>query len=262
MNSKLVSALCLTTALLNALPAAAQATANGSPTQAPRAAASIDPNAIRVLLSPELETVLVAQMAGRISSLNASLGAFVAKGKPIVSLDCSEAAARLQMAQAEHASAKEALQAKIGLRKLEAAGDMEVSQAAAAADRAKAAIALSQAQLAQCTVSAPFSGRIVKVHVKPHQGINAGAPLVEMVSDGPLKLRLNVPSKLLRSLRVGTQFEVDIEDTGKTYPAKVTAINARVDAVAQTIELEARIDGVHKELLAGMTGVARIKTGS
>ena len=78
-----------------------------------------------------------------------------------------------------------------------------------------------------------------------------------MVSDGPLKLRLNVPSKLLRTLRVGTTFEVDIDETGKTYPASVTAINARVDAVAQTVELEARIDSRPGELRAGMTGIAR-----
>lgn len=236
--------------LAAALPAVAQ-------TPAPAKAAS-DPNAIRVLLSPELETTLVAQMVGRIASLNAALGAPVAKGRTIVAFDCGEPAARLRMAEAEYASARETLEVKTRLRKLDAAGEMEVSLAAAAAERGQAAIALAKTQLGQCTVPAPFSGRIVKVHVKPHQGVNVGAPLVELVSDGPLKLRLNVPSLLLRKIRVGTPFDVDIDETGKTYPAKVTAINARVDAVAQTIELEARIDGRPAELLAGMSGVARL----
>ena len=95
------------------------------------------------------------------------------------------------------------------------------------------------------------------MYVKPHQGVNVGSPLVELVSDGPLKLRLNVPSRLLRTLRVGTPFEVAIDETGNTYKAQVTAINARVDAVAQTVELEGRISGEHVELLAGMTGTAR-----
>lgn len=215
-------------------------------------------NPIRVLLSPELETVLTAQMAGRISALNASLGSAVTKGKPIVVFDCSEANAKLKMAQAEYASALSSLETKNRLRKLEAAGDMEVDLAVAAADRGKAVIAVSEAQLAQCTVLAPFSGHIVKLYVKPYQGVNAGSPLLEMVSDGPLKLRLNVPSKFLRKLRVGTSFEVDIDETGKTYPAKVTAINARVDAVSQTVELEAQINSRDPELLTGMTGVARI----
>ena len=220
--------------------------------------ATAPPNPIRVLLSPDLETILTAQMAGRISVLNASLGSAVTKGRPIVVFDCSEASAKLQMAQAEYASALESLETKNRLRKLEAAGDMEVSLAVAAADRGKAVIAVSQAQLAQCTVLAPFSGKIVKLYVKPYQGVNVGSPLLEMVSDGPLKLRLNVPSKFLRKLRIGTSFEVDIDETGKTYPAKVTAINARVDAVSQTVELEAQINNRDPELLTGMTGIARI----
>ncbi len=247
--------------LLRRVGAAALAAGIGTFAIAQTPHAGADPSAIRVQLSPELETTLASQMVGRISALNGSLGASVAKGRVLVSFDCSEGDAKLQMAQAESAMAKETLETKQRLRKLEAAGDMEVSlaAAAAAADRALAAIAVARVQVAQCSVLAPFSGRIVKLHVKPFQGVTLGTPLIEMVSDGPLKLRLNVPSKLLRSLRVGTPFEVDIEETAKTYLAKVTAINARVDAVAQTLELEARIEGRPGGLLAGMTGIARFK---
>lgn len=222
-------------------------------------APAADPNAIRVLLAPELETTLVSQMVGRISQLNASLGARVAKGRTVVMLDCSEPYARLQIAQAEHAGAFETLDVKQRLQQLEAAGDSEVKLAESAVNRANGAIALSRAQLSQCNVVAPFAGRVVRMHVKPHQGVNVGTPLVELVSDGPLKVRLNAPSRLLRTLQVGTPFGVSIDETGKTYSAKVTAINARVDAVAQTVELEGRIDGKPAELLAGMTGIARFK---
>lgn len=220
---------------------------------------SAETGAIRVLLAPELETTLVSQIVGRVSSLNASLGARVPKGMPIVTFDCSEPAARLQMAMAEHAGAKETLDVKSRLHELEAAGQSEVQLAAAATEKANAAIRLSRAQIAQCTVVAPFTGRVVRVHVKPFQGVNAGSPLVEMVGEGPLKVRLNAPSRLLRTLRDGAPFEVSIDETGKTYQAKVTAINARVDAVAQTVELEGKIDGKNPELLGGMTGVARFK---
>ena len=202
---------------------------------------------------------MVAPMVGRISALNASLGARVAKGRTIASFDCSEAGARLQMAQAEYAGAKETLDVKNRLLKLEAAGESEVLLASAAADKANAAIRLSRAQVGQCSVVAPFTGRIVRVHVKTYQGVNVGSPLVEMVSEGPLKVRLNAPSRLLRTLREGTPFSVEIDETGKTYQAKVTAINARVDAVAQTVELEGRIEGKNPELLGGMTGLARFK---
>lgn len=240
-----------------ATPKAVAAPQPAAPMPATPMPAAPNPQAIRVLLSPEVETLLSAQMLGRISAVNANLGGHVARGKVLLSFDCSEPQARLRMAEAENNAARESLEVKQRLRKLEAAGDTEVLLAQAEADRTRAAIALTQVQLSQCAVKAPFSGHIVKLHVKAHQGVNVGMPLLEMVSDGPLKLRLNVPSRWLRELKVGTPFEVAIDETGKTYPAKVTAINARVDAVAQSIEMEARIDGKHPHLLAGMSGIAR-----
>jgi multidrug efflux pump subunit AcrA (membrane-fusion protein) len=107
-------------------------------------------------------------------------------------------------------------------------------------------------------VIAPFSGRIAKVYVKPYQTVSAGTPIVDLVSDGALKVRLNVPSALLVRLRSGSRLDITIHETGKTYPAHVSAVNARVDAVAQTVELEAQLDGAPPDLVAGMSGVARI----
>jgi membrane fusion protein (multidrug efflux system) len=253
-------------ALLALLPALACAQAPVAPAGKPVAASTpavappapvAEGNAIRVLLAPELETTLVAQTAARIDRLDATLGQPVAKGKVLVGFECGEAQARLRMAEAEQAAAQDALTGKLGLKKLDAAGDLEVSTAQANVDRAKGAVSLARSQAGYCTVTAPFAGRIARVHVRQYQGVAAGAPLVDLVGDGPLKLRLNVPSTYLRQLRTGTTFDVAVNETGKTYAAKVTAINARVDAVAQTVELEARIDGRPPELLAGMSGVAR-----
>lgn len=212
---------------------------------------------VRVLLAPDMETVLLAQAVGRITSLNGSLGSRVAKGQLVVGMDCSENVAKLKMSQAELASARETYDSKVRLKGLDAAGDVEVSLAAAAVARADGQIEMTKAQIQNCSVFAPFSGRIVKLHVKPFQGVNAGQPLFELVSDGAPRLRLNVPSKWLRSIKVGTPFQVDIDETGKTYKAAISAINARVDAIAQTVEIEARVTGKYTELLSGMSGTAR-----
>ena len=235
------------------------ATFNVAAQPAPASIAALDPSAIRVVLTSDMETTLVAPAAGRVISVISGVGTVVPRGKTVVAFDCSEHQAKLQMAKAEYAGAKETLDVKTSLRKLDAAGDSEVAVAKASVERAQAAIDFAAVQVGQCTVSAPFSGRVVKTYVKNYQGVNAGSPLVELVSNDALKLRLNVPSKMLRTLKVGTPFEVDIEETGKTYTAKVSAINARVDAVAQTVELEARFATASPALLAGMTGVARFK---
>jgi RND family efflux transporter MFP subunit len=214
-------------------------------------------NTIRVLLAPALETTLVSPFAGRIRQVSVTLGQSFAKGRTLISFDCDEPLARLQMAEAELASARESHDAKLRLQGLQQAGEVEVSLAASAAERARAQAALYRAQLAQCSVTAPFSGRAVKIAVKSHQGVTQGQPLLELVSDGSLKLRLNAPAKWLAWMKTGTGFAVAIDETGRSYKARVTAINARVDAVSQSVELEAVIVGAAPDLLPGMSGVAR-----
>ena len=92
--------------------------------------------------------------------------------------------------------------------------------------------------------------------MRQFQGVTAGQPLVDLVSGGPLKVKLNAPSRWLAWLKNGTPFQVHIDETGKNYPAVVSAINGRVDAVSQSIELEGRVNGTFPELLAGMSGNA------
>jgi len=218
-----------------------------------------DAGEIRVLLTPELETTLASPMLGRVKNVNVSLGSRFEKDAVLVDFYCDEQAARERIARAEVAGARENYEAKLRLQGLQSAGEVEVAIAAAAMDRARGELQLARVQKAQCTVSAPFAGRAVKVHVKPHQGVNAGQPLVEIVSRGPFKLRLNVPSKWLAWLKPGTPFEVKIDETGREYAAKVTAINARVDAASQSVELEGSITEGAGDLLAGMSGTARFK---
>ncbi|WP_228882002.1 efflux RND transporter periplasmic adaptor subunit [Paraburkholderia saeva] len=216
-----------------------------------------DPNAIRVLLAPNLETTLSSQMNGTITDLRATLGKQVAKNAVLAQMNCAEVQARANVARAELNMAKQNLTAKQSLRDLKAAGDIEVALSATEVDKAQGALALANAQLGYCRVIAPFSGRIAKVYVKPYQTLSAGTPMVDLVGDGALKVRLNVPSALLVKLKQGARLDITIHETGKTYPAHVSAVNARVDAVAQTVELEAELDGEHPELVAGMSGVAR-----
>jgi multidrug efflux pump subunit AcrA (membrane-fusion protein) len=51
---------------------------------------------------------------------------------------------------------------------------------------------------------------------------------------------------------------VAIDETGRSYPATISAINARVDAASQSVEVEGIVRGTFPELLAGMSGNAQM----
>ena len=211
----------------------------------------------RVLLVPQRETTIVAQMVGTVARLGGSLGAPLRAGAELVRFQCAEPQARLAMYRAELTSAEEQYAAKQRLRSLSAAGEVEVALARAAVEKARAQVGLGQAQVGPCVIAAPFPGRIARLHVREHQGVNIGQPLVDLVSDGPLEVRLNAPSRWLAWLRRGTPFTIEIDETGRSYPAVLTAINARVDPASQSVEIEGRVEGRFAELLAGMSGNAR-----
>ena len=209
----------------------------------------------RVLLVPDKETTLSSTIAARIVLFNGSLGHYFKSGDLLVSFDCDENLARADMSKAELAGAIDQHEAKVKMQGLGQASDVEVALAASAVNKAKGQLTLNQSQVSQCKVHAPWGGRVAKANVKNFMTVTPGQPMLELVNDGPLKLKLNAPSKLLGRLRVGSRFDVTIDETGSKYPATITAINSRVDPVSQTVELEARMTRSYRELLSGMSGV-------
>ncbi len=227
-----------------------------APTAANAPASAAD--AVRVLLIADRETTLSSPVTAKIKMLFVSIGVQFGAGQTLVSFDCEEPVARLNMANAELAGAVEAHEAKIRMQGLEQASDVEVALAASAAAKARGQVELQQAQVGQCTIKAPWAGRVAKVHVRTHMSVTPGQPMVDLVKSGPLRLKLNAPSRLVGKVKPGTVFEVVIDETGKTYQAHVLAVNSRVDPVSQTVEIEASIVRNYTELLPGMSGVASL----
>ena len=226
--------------------------------EAPATAAALSSDAVRVLLVADRETTLSSPVTAKIKLLYVSIGVQFGAGQTLVSFDCEEPVARLGIATAELAGAVESHEAKIRMQGLEQASDVEVALAASAAAKARSQVELQQAQVAQCTIKAPWAGRVAKVHVRTHMSVTPGQPMVDLVKSGPLRLKLNAPSRLIAKVKTGSTFDVAIDETGITYRARVTAVNSRVDPVSQTVEIEAAIVGNFSELLPGMSGVASL----
>lgn len=217
---------------------------------------SIDDREISVLVTSGDETTLSSQMAGKIKKINYGLGDNVAAKAVVLEFDCEEQAAQLEAAAAEYRGARETHLTKLRLQALGAAGELEVTVAASGADKAKSQVTLRESQLAYCKVAAPFTGRLVKLKVKLAESVSLGQPLLDMVNPGSLKAQLYVPAAWLGWLKPGTPFTVKTAQDGRTYRARVAKLNARVEGVSQSLELEARFEGSTQGLLPGMVGTA------
>lgn len=211
---------------------------------------------VRFLVVAAQESPLSAVSGGRVARIYAQLGDTVAKGKVLVSLDCSDVEARRASADAEYKAAELKYEAKAKLQGLDSAAALEVELTAAEVNRTRSQARVFAAQLAQCRFVAPFDGRVARVYVKEGQGVAPGAPVIDLVGTGTPKARLNVPSNWIAWLKPGAHLDATVDETGAAYVLTVTQLSGRVDAVSQTIEIEAEFEGDTSRVLPGMSGRA------
>jgi RND family efflux transporter MFP subunit len=208
---------------------------------------------IAALILASEETILSSQMAGRIRKVNVGLGDEVKSGAPLIEFDCGEQRAQLDAAEADYRGARETHVARLKLQALGAAGELEVTVAAAAADKARSQVTLRRSQLAYCNVASPFRGRVARLRVKSSESVQSGQPLVDVVNPSVLKAQVFVPAAWLAWLRPGAVVTIGVN--GQSYPARISKLNSRVDGVSQQLELEALIQN-GEGLVPGMIGVA------
>ena len=208
---------------------------------------------IAALILASEETTLSSQMAGRIRQVKVGLGDEAKAGATLIEFDCGEQRAALDAADADYRGARETHVARLKLQALGAAGELEVTVAAANADKARSQVSLRRSQLAYCSVNAPFRGRVARLRVKSAESVQSGQPLLDLVNPASLKAQIFVPAAWVVWLRPGTA--LTLSANGQNFPAKVTKLNSRIDGVSQQLELEARIEE-GEGLVPGMIGVA------
>lgn len=239
------------------VPPAAPAVSVAKPAAAPlpaAAAPSLDKREIRAQLMPRRYTTLAAEIGAKVSRLPVAEGARFSAGQMLVAFDCTLQQAQLNKARAALEAADKTWSANKRLNELNSVGKVELDVSEAEVGKARAEVASNQAVLSKCSMAAPFAGRVAEQKVREQQYVQAGQALLEILDDSVLELEFIVPSKWLAWIKVGSGFQVAIDETGKTYPAKVLRIGARVDPVSQSVKLAAAIDGKFGDLIAGMSG--------
>lgn len=237
------------------LPALCAAQAALTPTQAPVSAPSaLEKREIRAQLAPRRYTTLAAEIGAKINRLPIPEGGSFHAGQSLVQFDCTIQQAQLNKAKAAQAAAEKMWSANKRLLELNSVGKVELDTSEAEALKAKAEVASNAAVVSKCAIAAPFSGRVSEQKVREQQYVQPGQALLEILDDTTLELEFLVPSKWLAWVKNGSGFQVKIDETGKSYPAKVLRIGARVDPVSQSVKLTAIIDGKFPELIAGMSG--------
>lgn len=215
---------------------------------------ALDKREIRAQLTPRRYTTLAAEIGAKVHRLPVAEGARFNAGEVLIAFDCALQQAQLNKARASLGAAEKIAVANRRLAELNTIGQVELNVSEAELTKARAEVTAHGVVVSKCSVIAPFAGRIAEQKVREQQYAQPGQALLEILDDSALELEFIVPSKWLTWLKANQRFEVSIDEIGKTYPAKVQRIGARVDPVSQSVKLSAVIDGRFGELIAGMSG--------
>jgi RND family efflux transporter MFP subunit len=210
---------------------------------------------IRAQLSAVTYNSIASELNARISELRFKEGQAFKVGQVLVVFDCATQQAQFQKTKAVLSIADRNYQTNKKLLALDSVGRVEYENSYSEFLKAKAENDELAAVLARCNVLAPYSGLVVEQKVRAQQFVQAGQPLIDILDKGALELEFVAPSKWSPWLVEGYKFEIKIDETGKSYPSKITRINGKIDPVSQTIKVAAVIAGEFKEISPGMSGV-------
>ncbi|MCU1273488.1 MAG: macA 4 [Bryobacterales bacterium] len=152
----------------------------------------------------------------------------------VSNVDYQRAGVALQAAEARHQAAIE-----------------DVYQSQAQLVERRASLALARQQLTDTVIRAPFRGAITRRQATIGEYLAVNAPVVVLVRQSPLRLRLEIPERLAIKVRPGQRIDVRLEGATVTHAGKVVRLSPAIDAQNRSLLIEGQIPNEDNSLRAG-----------
>lgn len=208
---------------------------------------------IRAQLIAQRYATLSSELQANISKLQVREGQAFKQGQTLVELDCRLQQSQFDKAQAQAEAARNVLKGNQKLFELKSIGEIELQNASAEVNKTNADVAYYQTVLDKCSLKAPYDGYAGEIKARELEFVQPGQPLLEIIDTKNLELEFIVPTRWLAWIQKNYRFTIDVEDSGKSYPAEVSRISPKADPVSQSVKVIARILGTYTELMPGMS---------
>jgi membrane fusion protein, multidrug efflux system len=186
------------------------------------------------------------ELAGTVRQVGLVPGAIVEAGKVLVALDVSMEEAELQALEAQESLAETLLTRTQNAMDSNAVSASELDRARSERDVARAQIARVRAVIEKKTLRAPFRSRVGIADVHPGQYLEEGTTLTTLQGvDEAANVDFSVAQQVAAGLQVGQTVDVFPAESSDAIPARIAAIDARVDAATRNAMVRARIEGLH-----------------
>jgi membrane fusion protein (multidrug efflux system) len=193
-----------------------------------------------------------ADLPGTVAKINFDSGKQVQAGEVLVQLDTKQEQAQLEAAVAAQELAKIRYSRTRDLVNQGVISKQEFDQATAEQRQGDAKVEEIKATIARKTIRAPFSGTLGIRQANLGQYLAAGDPIVPLQSMDPIYVNFTLPQEQASQAQVGRTVKINVNDLGKEFTGRVTAINSVVDQATRNIEVQATVANPGGKLRPGM----------
>lgn len=207
--------------------------------------------------------VMKAQVKGLISKVNIIGGEDVEEGDVLFEIDPRTYQARAKEAEAFFELAKAALEREQKLAERNFGAAKKLEEARAQFLKAQAQLESSQKDLEDTKIVAPFEGRVGLHRISVGTPITADLDLVTITDIDPVKVNFKIPSKFMRYLSLDQRVSIEVDSyPERQFEGRIEAIDALVDAGAQSVAVQATIPNPQNILKPGMFVRVKVTVGS
>ena len=225
---------------------------------------------------PIRESMVAAEVSGRVEAFYVKAGDFVKKGLPLAILSSTGLKLGIKGAMA----VREAIKAKLVLANKELARITTLkdtnSVAAKQYDEAyinrsvltqellksDAEIERLEYELSQKDVGAPFAGYIAEEHTQVGEWVNMGGGIVNLVDLSSILIKVDVPEKYVVKIAENSKVDVVIKSLAdQSLSAVVAAVLPKGNAAARTFPVHIKLPNTGQKIKSGMEAIVNFNVG-
>ncbi len=202
-----------------------------------------DAQAVGTLKSRQSVTIK-PETAGRVARIGFADGAQVRRGQVLVQLDDTLQRAELSQAQAQLSIARANLKRNQELVAQNFVAQRVVDESQASLQVAEAQVALADARMQRMRITAPFDGTLGLRSINLGQYVKDGDDLVNLEDTSQLTVDFRLPERYQSRIAPGQGVQVQLDALpGRTFEAKVVAVDPLLDANGRSISVRAALPG-------------------
>ena len=203
------------------------------------------------------------ELPGTVRWVRLTPGQVVGAGTVLVALDVAVEEAELKALEARAELAETTLERVQRMAAQRAVSAIDLDNARAERDVARAEIERTKAVIARKTIRAPFRARVGIADVHPGQFLDAGTLLTTLQGvDDEADVDFAVAQDVAAALRAGDRVDVVAGDEGGlVVPARIVAVDARVDPATRNATVRARVADAAAALAPGASVRVRVPVG-